>query len=467
MAANPSCCGADLGSRTHLSQGRVFAFGQGKKNVKEKESHPYNAADVRRDFSRGLRRHRTGVPLLRPRASVCKDGRLTPRAVSPAVLHTRPPAAKPLIRCVRCGDVCKGEVLRVQASHFHVACFTCKVCGCDLTHSGFFIKSGECLCPLDYQRLHGTVCNGCGGFVEGDAVAVLGKTYHPTCFVCTVCKQPFPAGDCVTFSGKERICQRCVNPLTPPPAGIRYATDCDGCRRRIKNGQALLALGGQWHLGCFKCAVCGQTLRGEYISKDGVPYCERDYQLRFGVQCDTCQKFITGKVLEAGDRRYHPECARCSRCDETFAEGQGVFLQGSSVWHPDCRESSGESSGNRDGRRSTRTWSESSCSGPASRSPGSPGRSICAKVDDQMIDYRDLAAIPRVKAIYDIEHPDTMSYESDGVGRGNAQDRKSSAEVKRPFTLISLSLSLREQSRSPNSASKLSSSSCLCLFFCF
>ncbi|XP_019739144.1 actin-binding LIM protein 1-like isoform X3 [Hippocampus comes] len=367
------------------------------------------------------------LPLLNPHDYVlCEKLAAIPADVS--VLHTRPPAAKPLIRCVRCGDVCKGEVLRVQASHFHVACFTCKVCGCDLTHSGFFIKSGECLCPLDYQRLHGTVCNGCGGFVEGDAVAVLGKTYHPTCFVCTVCKQPFPAGDCVTFSGKERICQRCVNPLTPPPAGIRYVPDCDGCRRRIKNGQALLALGGQWHLGCFKCAVCGQTLRGEYISKDGVPYCERDYQLRFGVQCDTCQKFITGKVLEAGDRRYHPECARCSRCDETFAEGQGVFLQGSSVWHPDCRESSGESSGNRDGRRSTRTWSESSCSGPASRSPGSPGRSICAKVDDQMIDYRDLAAIPRVKAIYDIEHPDTMSYESDGVGRGNAQDRKSSAE---------------------------------------
>lgn len=34
--------------------------------------------------------------------------------------------------------------------------------------------------------------------------------------------------------------------------------------------------------------------------RDGVPYCERDYQIQFGVQCEKCQKFITGKVLEVG-----------------------------------------------------------------------------------------------------------------------------------------------------------------------
>lgn len=33
-------------------------------------------------------------------------------------------------------------------------------------------------------------------------------------------------------------------------------------------------------------------------SRDGVPYCERDYQIQFGIQCEACQKFITGKVLE-------------------------------------------------------------------------------------------------------------------------------------------------------------------------
>lgn len=43
--------------------------------------------------------------------------------------------------------------------------------------------------------------------------------------------------------------------------------DCAGCGRDIKNGQALLALDKQWHLGCFKCKSCGKVLTGEYISK--------------------------------------------------------------------------------------------------------------------------------------------------------------------------------------------------------
>lgn len=64
----------------------------------------------------------------------------------------------------------------------------CAVCGCDLAQSGFFMRNGDYLCPLDFQRRHGTACNSCGEFVEGEVVTVLGKTYHPACFVCAICK---------------------------------------------------------------------------------------------------------------------------------------------------------------------------------------------------------------------------------------------------------------------------------------
>ncbi|KAJ8276264.1 hypothetical protein COCON_G00080160 [Conger conger] len=36
------------------------------------------------------------------------------------------------IRCVRCREVCKGEVVRVQSAHFHVKCFTCQVAAASL-----------------------------------------------------------------------------------------------------------------------------------------------------------------------------------------------------------------------------------------------------------------------------------------------------------------------------------------------
>ncbi|XP_026046239.1 actin-binding LIM protein 1a isoform X3 [Astatotilapia calliptera] len=316
---------------------------------------------------------------------------------------------KPLIQCYKCGQPCKGEVLRVQNKHFHLKCFTCKVCGCDLAQGGFFMKNGDYLCTLDYQRMHGTRCNGCGDFVEGEVVTALGKTYHPSCFVCTICKRPFPAGDRVTFNGKDCLCQYCVEPMSPGPKDILGSSNCAGCGRDIKNGQALLALDKQWHLGCFKCKACNKVLTGEYISKDGAPYCEKDYQTHFGVQCEACHQFITGKVLEAGDKHYHPSCARCSRCNQMFTEGEEMYLQGSTVWHPGCKNTTRTEERHRE--RPTRSSSESICSRPGSSIPGSPGQTIYAKVDNEILDYRDLAAIPKVKAIYDIERPDLITYE--------------------------------------------------------
>uniref|UniRef100_A0A8C5NAI1 Actin binding LIM protein 1a n=1 Tax=Gouania willdenowi TaxID=441366 RepID=A0A8C5NAI1_GOUWI len=316
---------------------------------------------------------------------------------------------KPLIQCYKCGQPCKGEVLRVQNKHFHLKCFTCKVCGCDLAQGGFFMKNGDYLCTLDYQRMHGTRCNGCGDFVEGEVVTALGKTYHPACFVCTICKRPFPAGDRVTFNGKDCLCQYCVEPMSPGPNDIMGSSSCAGCGRDIKNGQALLALDRQWHLGCFKCKACSKVLTGEYISKDGAPYCERDYQIHFGVKCEACHQFITGKVLEAGDKHYHPSCARCSRCNQMFTEGEEMYLQGSTVWHPGCKNTTRTEERQRE--RTTRSSSESICSRPGSSIPGSPGHTIYAKVDNEILDYRDLAAIPKVKAIYDIERPDLITYE--------------------------------------------------------
>ncbi|XP_069467980.1 actin-binding LIM protein 1 isoform X6 [Ambystoma mexicanum] len=366
------------------------------------------------------------MPYLNP-----ADYYLCEGAVDEMVAHPQDPshaAEKPLIQCHKCGDPCKGEVLRVQAKHFHIKCFTCKVCGCDLAQGGFFIKNGDYLCTLDYQRMYGTRCNGCAEFVEGEVVTALGKTYHPNCFACTVCKHPFPPGDRVTFNGRDCLCQNCaVQPMSPKE--LIASGCCAGCGRDIKNGQALLALEKQWHLGCFKCKACGKVLSGEYISKDGAPYCEKDYQVLFGVKCEACHQFITGKVLEAGDKHYHPSCARCSRCNQMFTEGEEMYLQGSTVWHPDCKQTSKAE----EKLRPTRTSCESVYSRPGSSIPGSPGHTIYAKVDNEILDYKDLAAIPKVKAIYDIERPDLITYEPFYTTTfEDRQERQSIGELQSP-----------------------------------
>ncbi|XP_040461410.1 actin-binding LIM protein 1 isoform X9 [Falco naumanni] len=332
------------------------------------------------------------------------------------------PSEKPVIHCHKCGEPCKGEVLRVQARHFHIKCFTCKVCGCDLAQGGFFIKNGEYLCTLDYQRMYGTRCNGCGEFVEGEVVTALGKTYHPSCFACTVCKRPFPPGDRVTFNGRDCLCQMCAQPMSSSPKELSASSNCAGCGRDIKNGQALLALDKQWHLGCFKCKACGKVLTGEYISKDGAPYCEKDYQVLFGVKCEACHQFITGKVLEAGDKHYHPSCARCSRCNQMFTEGEEMYLQGSTVWHPDCKQSTKTEDKLRllsppcimnsikKLRQPTRTSSESIYSRPGSSIPGSPGHTIYSP--------RTLSPTPSAEGYQDVR--DRMIHRSTSQGSINS-----------------------------------------------
>ncbi|XP_041635414.1 actin-binding LIM protein 2 isoform X10 [Cheilinus undulatus] len=311
------------------------------------------------------------------------------------------------IPCQNCGKPCKGEALRVQNKHFHIKCFVCKVCGVELAQGGFFVRQGEYICTLDYQRLYGTRCFSCQDFIEGEVVSALGKTYHPRCFVCASCKQPFPAGDRVTFNGKECICQKCTQPLPAnSPAPIQAVHNCCGCGKEFKNEQSLVALDKHWHLGCFKCKVCNKVLNAEYISKDGIPYCEMDYHAMFGIQCESCKKYITGKVLEAGEKHYHPTCARCARCEQMFAEGEEMYLQGSSIWHPPCRQAAKQE----EKSKVTRTSSESITSVPASSASGSPSRVIYAKLGEEMLDYKDLAALPKTKAIYNIDRPDMLSY---------------------------------------------------------
>ncbi|KAM9143150.1 actin-binding LIM protein 2 isoform 2-T2 [Pangshura tecta] len=343
--------------------------------------------------------------------------------------HLEKPSGTAIL-CNNCGNPCKGEVLRVQNKYFHIKCFVCKACGCDLAQGGFFVRQGDYICTLDYQRLYGTRCISCDEFIEGEVVSALGKTYHPACFVCALCRLPFPPGDRVTFNGKECVCQKC----SLPPAGrnstfsIQALRNCGGCGSEIKNGQSLVALDKHWHLGCFKCKTCGKLLNAEYISKDGIPYCEMDYHAKFGIRCDNCEKYITGRVLEAGEKHYHPACARCVRCSQMFAEGEEMYLQSTSIWHPACRQAAKTEEKSKE----TRTSSESVISIPASSTSGSPSRVIYAKLGDEILDYRDLAALPKNKAIYNIARPDMISYtpyisyssdDRHSYGEGDQDDR--------------------------------------------
>ncbi|KAI4479783.1 hypothetical protein M0804_010833 [Polistes exclamans] len=256
--------------------------------------------------------------------------------------------------CQSCKKKCSGEVLRVQDKYFHISCFKCAQCNASLAQGGFFAREGSYYCTKDYRERWGTKCAGCGEYVEGDVVTAGEKhAFHPNCFHCQRCRQPLLGqGTKVSLVQGQALCHRCVGiPVreasTPVGniGGTRGSSGdatndpgaCAGCGNQLREGQALVALDRQWHVWCFKCHSCDTVLHGEYMGKDGVPYCEKDYQKQFGVKCAYCNRYISGKVLQAGDNHhFHPTCARCTKCGDPFGDGEEMYLQGAAIWHPRC-----------------------------------------------------------------------------------------------------------------------------------
>jgi len=252
--------------------------------------------------------------------------------------------------CSGCKKKCSGEVLKIKGDKFfHIECFKCTICSRSLVQGLFFSEEGSWYCPDDYQKLFGKKCTVCNDYIKDELVIVLGQTYHQQCFTCSHCRQPCPKGDLVTCVGNSILCSKCKEIPVKRPVSAQSKqnsindTDCAECGDDLRNGQALYALDRQWHIYCFKCHECSAVLHGEYMGRDGVPYCEKDYQKLFGVKCTYCSRFISGKVLQAGDNHhFHPTCARCAKCGDPFGDGEEMYLQGGAIWHPRCGPSPNE-----------------------------------------------------------------------------------------------------------------------------
>ncbi|CAD5221410.1 unnamed protein product [Bursaphelenchus xylophilus] len=197
-------------------------------------------------------------------------------------------------KCQICKKKCSGDILRADGDkYFHIDCFKCKACGDSLSDTGFYsTPDGSYFCPTHYRSLN-------------TPLSINAEHGRPT------------------DKGLS-------SPSSP--------TACAACGDLLSSGQVLKALNKSWHVSCFKCAECDAVLQGEYMAFDGKPMCIRDYNNKHGVRCYECDKFIAGRVLQAGTYKFHPTCARCTRCGNHFGDGQEMYIQGNDIWHPQCED---------------------------------------------------------------------------------------------------------------------------------
>uniref|UniRef100_A0A915DJK8 LIM zinc-binding domain-containing protein n=1 Tax=Ditylenchus dipsaci TaxID=166011 RepID=A0A915DJK8_9BILA len=206
-------------------------------------------------------------------------------------------------KCQICKKKCTGDIIKSDGGdYFHIDCFVCKTCKRPLSEVGFY-----------------TITDGSNG-----SSYVCPEHYHNVTSPLTI-RAEMPK----VYKQSE---------LTTPSLGSPFVAEntCASCGDHLHNGQVLLALDQSWHVWCFKCSECAAVLQGEYMAHEGKPLCLRDYNLKYGVKCYECEKFIAGRVLEAGGYKFHPTCARCSRCGNHFGDGQEMYMQGNEIWHPQC-----------------------------------------------------------------------------------------------------------------------------------
>ncbi|VDP34706.1 unnamed protein product [Schistosoma mattheei] len=118
------------------------------------------------------------------------------------------------VYCTVCHKRCKGDVLKIEQQFVHYKCFQCIKCRKNLKQGGFFVKDKNFYCPNDYQTEFGVRCETCHGYVEGEVVTVLGKTFHTHCFRCTTCRRLFNSGERTTIVDGSYYCMSCSSNLT-------------------------------------------------------------------------------------------------------------------------------------------------------------------------------------------------------------------------------------------------------------
>uniref|UniRef100_A0AAY4E1I2 LIM zinc-binding domain-containing protein n=2 Tax=Denticeps clupeoides TaxID=299321 RepID=A0AAY4E1I2_9TELE len=167
-------------------------------------------------------------------------------------------------RCAYCKGPILNNILNAMDRTWHPEHFFCTHCGDLFGTEGFLEKDGKPYCTKDFYLLFAPKCSGCSRPVKENYLTAANGTWHPECFVCADCLQPFTEGSFHELDGR---------PLCYLHFHSRQGTLCGGCGAPI-SGRCISALGRKFHPEHFLCAFCLRQLnQGVFKEHDGKPYC--------------------------------------------------------------------------------------------------------------------------------------------------------------------------------------------------
>ena len=184
-------------------------------------------------------------------------------------------------------------------------------------------------------------CAACALPISGRIVSAASERFHPSCFTCFNCSELL---ECVAFYPEpstardarlKRIASRANSETVPSDDsggtsaevdgddGLRFychldfhehfSPRCRSCKTPIE-GEIVVACGGEWHVGHFFCAECGDPFDKStpFVEREGFAWCVGCHTRRFSGKCKGCRRPITDLVVQALGGEWHEGCFCCN-----------------------------------------------------------------------------------------------------------------------------------------------------------
>lgn len=176
----------------------------------------------------------------------------------------------------RCG-YCQGPILDKCISAldqtWHPEHFLCADCGKQFGDDGFHEKDDSAYCKDCYFEQFAPKCGGCSNPIRENYISSLNMQWHPNCFVCKECSQPFNDGAFFEHEGFP-YCETHYHALR--------GSLCAGCHKAI-SGRCITAMFRKFHPEHFVCSFCLKQLnKGTFKEQGDKPYCHDCFDRLFG-----------------------------------------------------------------------------------------------------------------------------------------------------------------------------------------
>ncbi|CRL02588.1 CLUMA_CG015798, isoform B [Clunio marinus] len=176
-------------------------------------------------------------------------------------------------RCAYCNGPILDKCVTALDKTWHTEHFFCAQCGQQFGDDGFHERDGKPYCRNDYFDMFAPKCAGCNRAIMENYISALNSQFHPDCFVCRDCRQPFYGGSFFDHEGM---------PYCETHYHAKRGSLCAGCSKPI-TGRCITAMFKKFHPEHFVCAFCLKQLnKGTFKEQNDKPYCHQCFDKLFG-----------------------------------------------------------------------------------------------------------------------------------------------------------------------------------------